>query len=188
MQPPQCDEAARGRFLLYALAIPGAVALDTITPLGTADWLIEVCLVLAAAAWGSNREMRVVAALASAVAVVGLWSSPASDIRFWIGACNRLAAVTMMCAVVWVRERQRTAEAEKEKAWAEIKVLRGLLPICAACKSIKGTNGEWHRLETYLSRNSEVMFTHSLCPSCLPKYMADLDDIPPNPVARDRDR
>jgi hypothetical protein len=57
-----------------------------------------------------------------------------------------------------------------EKAQNEIKILRGILPICASCKKIRDDAGYWQQVEKYIGEHSEAMFTHSLCPECLPKY------------------
>lgn len=48
----------------------------------------------------------------------------------------------------------------------EVQTLKGLLPICAFCKSIKNDAGEWERLERFISRRSETEFTHGVCPTC----------------------
>jgi hypothetical protein len=55
-----------------------------------------------------------------------------------------------------------------------LRVLQGLLPICAGCKAIRNEKGEWYRFESYLLAHSEVLLTHSLCPSCAEKYSADV--------------
>jgi hypothetical protein len=168
---------ARGRVLLYALAFPGAVALDIMTPLAIADWLLEVILVWIASVWGNRREMRVVAATASVTVIPGLWSSPVAGTPFWMGVLNRLAAIVVMWTIVHVAYRHRSAE-EQRKAAAQIKVLHGLLPICAACKAIRNERGEWRRLESYLLDNSEAILTHGLCPQCAAKFMEGLTDMP----------
>ncbi len=172
--------AARGRFLLYMLAFPSAVALDVVTPLGVADWLIEIVLVWIASVWGGITEMKVVAALGSVTMIAGLWSSPAAAVPFWVGASNRLVAIGVMWTVVNTAIRRRIAEAEKEKAKIQIRRLQGLLPICAACKAIRDRDGEWRGLESYLSDHSEVRLSHGLCPSCESKYMTELLSDEPN--------
>jgi len=48
----------------------------------------------------------------------------------------------------------------------EIKTLRGLVPICAKCKSIRDDSGFWQCIELYISEHSEAEFSHSLCPDC----------------------
>jgi PAS domain S-box-containing protein len=72
------------------------------------------------------------------------------------------------------RLREAEREKELEAALAGLKVLRGLLPICASCKKIRGDDGGWVQLETYISRHSEADFTHGLCPSCLAELDATL--------------
>jgi len=73
-----------------------------------------------------------------------------------------------------MREAQlQRAITERDEALAEVRTLRGLLPICAACKNIRDSGGEWHGLEAYVSAHTEVSFTHSLCPSCMPIYFPE---------------
>jgi PleD family two-component response regulator len=61
-----------------------------------------------------------------------------------------------------------------ERQLAEIKHLRGLLPICAGCKRIRDDQGYWEELETYLINHTDVEFTHGFCPECLKKYYPDM--------------
>jgi K+-sensing histidine kinase KdpD len=56
----------------------------------------------------------------------------------------------------------------------EIKVLRGLLPVCAYCKQIRDEAGSWLRMETYIRRHSEAEFTHGVCPDCFRKHFPDI--------------
>ena len=55
---------------------------------------------------------------------------------------------------------------EFKKALAEVKELRGLLPICSCCKRIRDDKNYWSQIDTYLSDHTDVTFTHSLCPEC----------------------
>ncbi len=48
----------------------------------------------------------------------------------------------------------------------ELDTLRGLLPICSVCKSIRDDKGYWHSLESYVQNHSNVLFSHSLCDPC----------------------
>jgi hypothetical protein len=34
------------------------------------------------------------------------------------------------------------------------------------CKKIRDDSDTWHRLETYIERNSGALFSHSLCGDC----------------------
>ncbi len=58
----------------------------------------------------------------------------------------------------------------------EVKVLRGLLPICSWCKKIRDDRGYWNQLEVYIDRNSEAKFSHGICPKCLVKHYPELED------------
>ena len=61
-----------------------------------------------------------------------------------------------------------------KKATEEIKILRGLLTICAACKKIRDDKGSWLPLETYIRAHSESEFTHGICPDCHKRLYPDL--------------
>lgn len=65
---------------------------------------------------------------------------------------------------------------ELEKALSEIKVLRGILPICSNCKKIRDDEGYWNRIEQYIMEHSEAEFTHSICPDCTKKLYPELFD------------
>jgi hypothetical protein len=56
-----------------------------------------------------------------------------------------------------------------ESALADVKVLRGLLPICSACKKIRGDGGYWSQIEVYIEQHSDAMFSHGICPDCARK-------------------
>lgn len=60
-----------------------------------------------------------------------------------------------------------------EKARNEIKVLHGLLPICASCKKIRDEQGHWSRLEVYIHEHSEADFSHGICPECAQNFMGN---------------
>jgi PAS domain S-box-containing protein len=60
---------------------------------------------------------------------------------------------------------------ELEEALANVKTLRGLLPICAWCrKMIKDDEGRWNDVESYLKDHTAAEFTHGICPDCAKKY------------------
>lgn len=65
-----------------------------------------------------------------------------------------------------------------QKALAEIKTLRGIVPICASCKKIRNDEGYWQQVEVYVSANCEVEFSHGICPDCMKGlYTDDEDDL-----------
>ena len=77
---------------------------------------------------------------------------------------------------------RKKAEIEKEavivelqKALDDVKKLSGMLPICASCKKIRDDEGYWHQVEVFIRDNSEVEFSHGICPECFiklyPEYL-----------------
>ncbi len=64
---------------------------------------------------------------------------------------------------------------ELEKAFMEIKTLRGILPICTNCKKIRDDKGYWNRIEGYIETHSDALLSHSLCPECMDKIYGDED-------------
>src|SRR6185503_10306114 len=67
----------------------------------------------------------------------------------------------------------RRLNEELQAALAKVKILSGLLPICASCKKIRDDGGYWQQVEVYISEHSEAEFTHGLCPDCLLKLYPD---------------
>jgi PAS domain S-box-containing protein len=72
-----------------------------------------------------------------------------------------------------ISERRRAA-AERERiigelqeALANVKTLRGLIPICASCKKIRDDKGYWSQVEVYVRDRSDAEFSHGICPDCM---------------------
>jgi CRP-like cAMP-binding protein len=62
-----------------------------------------------------------------------------------------------------------------------MRVLEGLLPVCASCKSIREDDGRWVPLEEYLHLHSEASLTHGLCPVCAEELYPGLSEKKPDP-------
>jgi hypothetical protein len=58
---------------------------------------------------------------------------------------------------------------ELQEALGRVKTLSGFLPICASCKKIRNDKGYWEQLEAYITKHSEALFSHGLCPECAQK-------------------
>jgi len=65
---------------------------------------------------------------------------------------------------------------ELQEALAEIKTLRGILPICSYCKKIRNDKGYWEKIEVYFKKHSKAEFSHGLCPACARKFHPDFFD------------
>lgn len=76
-----------------------------------------------------------------------------------------------------IQEQLQQIQAKNEalnRQLDEIKTLRGLIPICAKCKSIRDDSGFWQSIENYVSEHSEAEFSHSVCPECRDELYPDL--------------
>jgi sigma-B regulation protein RsbU (phosphoserine phosphatase) len=55
---------------------------------------------------------------------------------------------------------------ELERALSRVKQLQGLLPICSYCKKVRDDQNYWQQVDSYISKHSEVEFSHGICPEC----------------------
>lgn len=77
-----------------------------------------------------------------------------------------------------LNERNQALEANNQKlerSLAEIKTLRGLIPICLHCKRIRDDDqGYWKKLEHYLSDHLDAKLSHGICPECRDAFYAHI--------------
>ncbi|MEZ4386093.1 MAG: hypothetical protein R3D98_00665 [Candidatus Krumholzibacteriia bacterium] len=71
------------------------------------------------------------------------------------------------------RLRMEAEQAELQRALDQVTALRGLLPICAACKKIRDEADAWVDLEAYIHDRSEARFSHGICPECAGRLYGD---------------
>ncbi len=81
--------------------------------------------------------------------------------------------------------KRKQAEAERDRligelrdALSKVKMLSGLLPICASCKKIRDDSGYWNQIESFIHEHSEAEFSHGICPECMRKLYPDVE-VPP---------
>ena len=69
---------------------------------------------------------------------------------------------------------------ELQRSLAEVKTLRGIVPICASCKKIRDDHGYWSQVEVYVRDHTEAEFSHGVCPECMkklyPEFTGDAED------------
>ena len=66
--------------------------------------------------------------------------------------------------------------ADLEDALAQVKLLKGFLPICANCKKIRDDKGFWNQIEVFMSEHSEAVLSLSICPDCTEKLYPESSD------------
>jgi phosphoserine phosphatase RsbU/P len=90
------------------------------------------------------------------------------------------ARVHVGLRVLALQERLNERVAELEEAMANIKQLRGLLPICSYCKRVRGDGDYWEQVEQYIAHHSDAQFSHGICPTCFHNVVEKLDDAETN--------
>jgi hypothetical protein len=45
------------------------------------------------------------------------------------------------------------------------------------CKKIRDDKDTWHRVETYIEKNSSAMFSHSLCEDCREEHYPAVSSV-----------
>ena len=77
-------------------------------------------------------------------------------------------------------QKKMTEEREKliqelQEALKEIKTLRGILPICSICKSVRDDQGYWEQVDVYIQKHSQADISHGICPECQKELYPNFD-------------
>jgi hypothetical protein len=80
-----------------------------------------------------------------------------------INAAIRTAALVVFAVLIDRTTRQAR----------EIRVLRGLIPVCAFCKKIRTEDQKWLPMEIYITQHSEATFTSTFCPACAAEHYGE---------------
>lgn len=92
----------------------------------------------------------------------------------WEVSYNFINAVDRMVVLGIVSVITAKLSLSVRKLQTEVKVLEGLLPICANCKMIRDSELEWHPLEKHITERSKAEFTHGICPACIERLYGDM--------------
>ncbi len=84
-----------------------------------------------------------------------------------------MGVVHDVTALRQVEEEHRRALADLETAQAEIRTLRGVIPICGFCRKVRDDKGNWHPLEAYINERTGEHVSHGLCPQCEREHYPD---------------
>jgi hypothetical protein len=132
--------------------------------------------------WGAGRRWGV--AIASLSALVWLGADMLSGHRVTqplIPLWNALVHLGFFLIVVTLLTRLKLSyEAQIRSARAlqasldNVKLLSGLIPICAWCKKVRNDQGYWQQVEAYIAEHSDATFTHGICQECKEKELQAL--------------
>jgi DNA-binding response OmpR family regulator len=71
-----------------------------------------------------------------------------------------------------VVELERTLDKrvqDLQTALDDVKKLKGLLPICMYCKSVRDDRDYWRQIDEYIHAETGTDFSHGICPCCMDK-------------------
>jgi len=78
-----------------------------------------------------------------------------------------------------IEEERELLIEELQHAIEQVRTLKGIVPICTACKKIRDDRGYWEQVEAYVARHTDAQFSHGICPECAKKlygkYLSDED-------------
>ncbi len=90
-----------------------------------------------------------------------------TELRARIGAAER---------VLLTQERLLAQSEALREALAQVRTLRGFIPICAHCRRVRDDSNFWRQIEEYVSAHTDAFFSHGLCPDCMAKHYPEMDD------------
>ncbi len=154
-------------------------AIDLSIPLGVAGGVPYIAVVLVSL-WSEKKRLTIMAAvIGSILTLLGFYYSPSGG-EMWKVIFNRALALFAIwtTAVLSLQRRKIIVEREqalrdREQALENLKILHGLIPICASCKKIRDDEGYWNEVADYISEHSEAEFTHGICSECVKKLYPD---------------
>ncbi len=73
-----------------------------------------------------------------------------------------------------INNRLEKRNIDLEQALEEVKVLKGIVPICSSCKKVRDDKGYWNQIENYIKTHTGANLSHGICPDCAAKLYHDI--------------
>ena len=90
--------------------------------------------------------------------------------HYWIHVWNDGIRVGYML-LIWHGAAITRIKLDRERS--QVKTLQGILPICTNCKRIRGKDGYWTEIDSYLRLNSLAEPSAKLCPECSLRHFTE---------------
>jgi len=140
-------------------------------------YFIPVCL----AGWRLGLTEAIIVSIMS----TGIWfyadfKAGNTYSRHVVAVWNTMIRLSAFLFVGWALARlssllskERELAAKLKESLAQIRVLEGIVPICASCKKIRDDAGKWEQMEVYIRDRTHAEFSHGICPDCARKMLAE---------------
>ncbi|MEQ8406898.1 MAG: hypothetical protein RKH07_01310 [Gammaproteobacteria bacterium] len=152
--------------LLYLLGLLSFMLLINFQQSSPLMWLFSgpaICMFCFGARTGVIISFFLLLIIITTLAVNDHILTQAYSIRF-------ICSFILLSSVCYAYEHNREkATLLLSEAKERIETLEGLLPMCAWCKNIRNTEGDWEDMETYIKRSVSINISHGICPSCSKK-------------------
>lgn len=119
------------------------------------------------ASWYNGRRWGVGLACGLSLARLGLFPFWNEVWPLWPMVVNTVIQVVVLATIVFFVGHAAVKS-------HEVRVLRGILPICSFCKRIRTADDTWMPVDLYITKHSEVMFSHGLCPECAREHYGNI--------------
>lgn len=89
----------------------------------------------------------------------------------------QIAALEALARQIVAQLELKRVSVNLAAALEQIKLIEGLIPICAYCKGIRNDQGYWLTIEKFIQQHSEVEFTHGVCNDCMRKNFPEVAKV-----------
>lgn len=141
------------------------------------EFPIVYALPVGMAAWQNRKRTAYVTALLLPLVRLGFHFPWHETQSLFVSMLNTPITVIALMFYAYLVDQiaRQTRELEKE-----VKILKGILPICASCKKIRNEKGDYEQIEKYVTEHSEALFSHGICPECArklyPEFFNDTEE------------
>lgn len=178
------NRLTKTQYLLIAFCLAAIAAINRLDILTGEEYELFVLYFIPVSmiAWWIGRAAGILASFASALAWLESDAFSHTIYSWPIGTWDELMRLASFLFVALllskVRDdlnRERRLNSDLEQALAEIKVLRGIIPMCSVCRKIRDERQHWVAVDRYITDHTDAQVSHGLCPSCYRKTYGDPD-------------
>jgi len=164
-----------GLYVACGLLMVTILILDLYISLGVAMGVAYISAVLLSL-WSPYNKVTILIAVICSIFVIGAFVYKPEITEMWKVIFNRVISLLAIWVTALLGLQRKAAEQkrveslrEREMALEEVRILRGILPICASCKKNRNDQGSWVQIEEYIRDHSEAEFSHGICQECAKK-------------------
>ena len=105
------------------------------------------------------------------------WSAHVDPLRTEDGIIHGAIGVGLEITERVRAEREREGLiSDLQSALDDVKTLKGLIPICMHCKSMRDDKGYWQQVDTFVREHSDAELSHGICPDCVTKLLGPREE------------